>query len=632
MSNHLTDFYEHELASLLKDGRILAEKRPELAKILNFESTVAQDPFVRRLVDSFAFLTARLQMKLQDEFPQIATSMLETLLPLWNRPIPSMGIVQFQESPHHSVGAAKVDKDAVLNVRTKAGVRFRPVYKCQVRNLQISRCQYALEIPELPANVRQKQHKFGSILRLEISAKGTTAREALQQEPAVPGTPAPRVKLRFYLSQKTVQYELHKLFLSPNSIESIAIYAEGGQVYWLGEEAIQEVGFEQDDFVLPAPATMPVGYRYVFEMFAFPERFLFFDLELPPGFDGGAGKKFEISFFFRTASRFLQQRSNTLDQNTLRLNCCPVVNLMPDQILDYKIKTYCVDQPLSANRHSGDDCEIVSIDQVVATATDPHAAGQHLPIHPFFDAKNYLTPNSKNRFFFAQRRPRTDGRGTELTVSFVDSSWNPYVEAPVEEVNIHIQSCNRIFLETNSLGPSFSDLQVKEAGVMERASLVSDVWSPLRLPNDRSQSLWNLVAMLNLNHVFLGSEHALPTLRQMLATLNPIVETKTGSLDLAEHPWIQALIGVEVDDRVVGRVTQGTWAGFASGTRVVVRLDMEKFEGYRPGSDFLLGRLLDQLLGLHTSINSFVQLALASEKADRPYLEFAKRCGNRRLI
>ncbi len=632
MSNHLADFYEQELASLREDGKLLAEKRPELAKILNMDASAAQDPFVRRLVESFALLTARLQMKLQDEFPQVATAMLETILPLWTRPIPSFGVVQFQDSQHLAAGSVLVEKNAILNLRSRSTIRFRPVYETEVRNLQVNACQYAQEIPELPPKVRQKQQKYGSTLRVEVSATGLALRDALLQEPSADASIAHGANLRFFLGQKTVQYEVQKLMLSPDSIESIAIYTEEGGVHWLTAQAVREVGFEQEDFVLPAPSTMPSGYRYIFEMFAFPERFLFFDLSLPAGFDGGTGKKFEICFFFKSSSRFLLQRSNTLGKSTLRLNCCPVVNLIQDTIPNFKLQTYCVDQPLSANRHAGDDCEIVSIEQVNVSATDDRSGGQYLPIHPFFDARQFFDPRSQQRFFFPQRRPRADGRGSEMTVSFVDATWNPYVASPVEEVDISIRYCNRFFLDNKNLGQSFGDLQVKEAGVIDRATLVSDEWTPLRLPANRNQSLWNLIAILNLNHLFLGAAHALPTLQQMLTTLNPVSEKSGGSLGENEHPWIKALVGVGVEDRIVGRINQSTWAGFASGTRVTVKLDLEKFEGYRPGSDFLLGRMLDQLLGMHTSVNSFVQVALATATAERPYMEFAKRCGNRRLI
>src|SRR5690606_7534416 len=101
---------------------------------------------------------------------------------------------------------------------------------------------------------------------------------------------------------------------------------------------------------------------------------------------------------------------------------------------------------------------------------------------------------------------------------------------------------NRFFLDSKNLGQSYGDLQVKEAGVVDRATLVSDEWTPLRLPADRSQSLWNLIAILNLNHLFLGAEHALPTLQQMLTTLNPVSEKSTGRMGDNEHPWIQAIV------------------------------------------------------------------------------------------
>ena len=95
MSNRLFEYYREELRYLYKQGREFSKVHGDEASLLDFERDAREDPFVRRLVEAFAFLTARVQMKQDDDFPQIASAMLEKLLPLATRPFPAFSVVQF---------------------------------------------------------------------------------------------------------------------------------------------------------------------------------------------------------------------------------------------------------------------------------------------------------------------------------------------------------------------------------------------------------------------------------------------------------------------------------------------------------------------------------------------------------
>ena len=47
----------------------------------------------------FAFLAARVHLKLDDEFPEITEALLSVVYPQLVRPIPSMSVVEFQLDP-----------------------------------------------------------------------------------------------------------------------------------------------------------------------------------------------------------------------------------------------------------------------------------------------------------------------------------------------------------------------------------------------------------------------------------------------------------------------------------------------------------------------------------------------------
>src|SRR3954453_23693554 len=95
MIDELLTYYNGELAFLRELGAEFAQKYPKVAARLLLESDKCEDPHVERLLEGVAFLTARIRHKIDDEFPEIPDSLLGILYPPFQRPLPSMSIVQF---------------------------------------------------------------------------------------------------------------------------------------------------------------------------------------------------------------------------------------------------------------------------------------------------------------------------------------------------------------------------------------------------------------------------------------------------------------------------------------------------------------------------------------------------------
>ena len=99
MRDELLDYYERELTFLRGMGADFAEKYPKIASRLILEPDRCEDPHVERLLEAFAFLAARVHLKIDDDFPEITESLLGILYPHYIRPIPSMSIVEFHLDP-----------------------------------------------------------------------------------------------------------------------------------------------------------------------------------------------------------------------------------------------------------------------------------------------------------------------------------------------------------------------------------------------------------------------------------------------------------------------------------------------------------------------------------------------------
>lgn len=76
-----------------------AKEYPKIASRLTLSGMDCADPYVERLLEGFAYLTARVQLKLDAEYPTFTHNLLEIAYPHYLAPTPSMTVVQLQTDP-----------------------------------------------------------------------------------------------------------------------------------------------------------------------------------------------------------------------------------------------------------------------------------------------------------------------------------------------------------------------------------------------------------------------------------------------------------------------------------------------------------------------------------------------------
>ena len=92
----LLRYYSQELQHLREMGGEFAVQYPKIAGRLGLEGFECADPYVERLLEGFAFMAARVQMKIDAEFPRFTQHLSELVYPHFLAPTPSMAIVQLQ--------------------------------------------------------------------------------------------------------------------------------------------------------------------------------------------------------------------------------------------------------------------------------------------------------------------------------------------------------------------------------------------------------------------------------------------------------------------------------------------------------------------------------------------------------
>lgn len=98
MDRRFLHHYNNELSHLRHTAAEFAREFPKIAGRLALDTEgidTCADPFVERLLEGFAFLAARVHVKMDAEFPRFSQSLLETVYPHYLCPTPSMAVVRF---------------------------------------------------------------------------------------------------------------------------------------------------------------------------------------------------------------------------------------------------------------------------------------------------------------------------------------------------------------------------------------------------------------------------------------------------------------------------------------------------------------------------------------------------------
>ncbi len=105
------------------------------------------DPHVERMIESFALLGARINKKLDDDYPEFTEALVDVLYPHYLRSFPSCSIAQFTPSANVSQQTAphRVARGTELKSRAIRGVQcqFRTAYDVTIAPIRISEARYS---------------------------------------------------------------------------------------------------------------------------------------------------------------------------------------------------------------------------------------------------------------------------------------------------------------------------------------------------------------------------------------------------------------------------------------------------------------------------------------------------------
>jgi len=610
MLEELLPYYEDELTHLRRLSKEFAARYPKIAARLMLDGDVYEDPHVERLIESFAFIAARIHKKLDDEFPQITEAFLSILYPHFLRPIPSMSIAQLTLAPGAELtGAQRIERGTPLLTRPVQGepVRYRSAWPVDVWPIDVAgascesieRSAFSLQGGETVATVR---------VRLETRGQASFAQLGIDT-------------LRFYLDgESPLVHALYELLC--NSTARVVVAPAEGQPrvepLVLPASCIQPVGFAPDEGLLDYDPRSFLGYRLIQEYFVLPEKFLFIDLA---GLDlSRFAREVEIQFHIQPFGRQdrLGRLEQTVGRETFRLHCTPIVNLFTQLAEPVRLTHEQHEYPVIPDVRRPLGLEVYSIDSV-----RKHSRGvsqeEVREFLPFFSVRHGVPPDH-GTYWIARRvssaYPSDDG--TDMRIALVDKNMDPSVPS-VDTLSIQLTCTNRDLPGKLPFGGEDSNLQLEDAGAVSGARLLKKptaTWrAPMRLANQ-----WRLISHLALNHLSIvegGREALLEILSLYNFTDSASLRKQiAGIVDVAGSPS-------------VARVGQAPRQAFVRGTDITLTFDENQYVG---SGVYLLACVLDRFFGLYCTANSWTRLTVRTLQREAPMVTFAPRSGDQHLV
>jgi type VI secretion system protein ImpG len=599
--DHLS-YYLRELSTLQEAGSAFAARYPRVAADLGLDLDRSNDPNVARLIESFAFLTGRIQRNIDQQFPRIGQSLLEVLYPELVSPIPSMAIAQFAVQPAEAQAAQGfvVPRATQLFAQAEDGVtcRFNTSYDVEVWPIEVA--DAALVSPALYQYLDDRPD-IASVLRLRLRAMPGQSFADMQIG-----------RLRFHIAGSqaisTALYELlfnqaqHIALVDP--IAGLSADAEPGLSVRTSErpavltpDHLSPVGFADEEAVIPH---MPYGhqaYRLVQEFFCFPAKYLFVDVHgLDERGPPASGRYLDLVIpLGRGPSDVLR-----VDRSTFKLGCTPIVNVFRKITEPIRIDQTRTEYRLQPDSRFERSTEILRIESVSSSAAD---SPESLAISPYFSFDHEEQARGQSAFWIARREPtaRRDMSGTDIFLSFRNFTFNPSL--PATDVVFARTLCTNRGLAEQIVAGATMELDVDVPAVAR--CLTSP--TPQVAPPDVGEDIWRLVSMLSLNHLSLhGGADGLAALREILRLFSgarsPVATRQIGGLaEIASR-------------RVTRHIGEDAWRGFCRGHEVTLTVDEEYFIG--GGDAYLVASVLSRFLGLYAGTNSFVELVLKSRQRE----------------
>nr|WP_314401048.1 type VI secretion system baseplate subunit TssF [Pseudomonas lundensis] len=566
MDNLTLRYFDAEMRYLREAGKEFADAFPDRAAQLNLDKPGAQDPYVERLFEGFAFLMGRLREKLDDDLPELTEGLVSLLWPHYLRTIPSLSVVELAPE------LAQMKRSELIAQGFE--VLSQPI------GPQRTRCRYTttqdVTLRPLALESVGRGHEMDgrSVLRLRFACGALTDWSLIDLS-----------RLPLYLNADApLASALH---------QALTLNAQAMYVRWPGQTERQPLtahfapkGFAEEDRLWPKGDSAFSGYQLLLEYFSFREKFMFVtlcgleQLKIAPG-----TAWFELEVVLREP----WPANFDLNSEHIRLHAVPVINLFALEADPLTLAPLQTDYLLRPMRLQDGHTEIYSVDRV--TSSRNAECQDYVPFTSFRHKGGMLRDEAPERYFHTRLKRAANGlHDTWLILGGEGFDKDRLRER--ESLSLRLTGTHGQ-LPRKALQSTLLDTVVQSTQSGLRVRNLCAPTLPCYPPN-RDRFHWRVLSHLGSN--FLPMLDNAEVLRGTLALYD-----WTGS----ELNRRRLAAIVEVKHHLVQRFEKGF---LLRGVDIEITLDANGFSG--EGDISLFGEMLNRFFSLYADIHLYTQLTL----------------------
>jgi type VI secretion system protein ImpG len=604
MDPRLLKYYNSELQFMREMGAEFAKSYPKIASRLSLDEFECADPYVERLLEGFSFLAARIQLKIDEEFPRFTQHLMERVFPHYLCPTPSMMVAQFQADmlepslgdgfllPRHSILRSRIGKGShtACIYRTAQDVTLWPV---EIRSVDYLPTPASINLAGIGRQANAK-----AAIRLRLNTTGEIPFNKLDLDKLPLFITGGETGMRAF---EALAGHTLRIAGRPPDAES--------HTTTVAPKPARIMGFEQHESLLPYGARSFQGYRFLAEYYAMPERFMFIELlDLQRVINTCEGDALDLFILLDESDPELEE---SLNESNFLLYCAPCINLFPKRADRIHLSDSTAEYHILPDRTRPMDYEVYEIDEIKGFGSNTE---QSQTFYPFYASNDFISSDQPRAYYSTHRMPRLlsskqqrEGArssyiGSELFIAIVDADEAPY-HSDLRQLSVTTLCTNRDLSMHLPLGHGESNFTLDSSTPVNTIRCIGSPTKP-KSSTARGGISWRLINHLSLNYLSLSGEDQ----AQSTAALKDFLQLYADTSDPTMRKQIEGVISI-ASKPVDRRLPSPGPIAFGRGLEVTLTLDEMAFEG---SGAFLFGALMEQFFRKYTAINSFTETVIVT--------------------
>jgi type VI secretion system VasI/ImpG family protein len=401
----LLDYYRDNLAYIRNLAVEFAEEFPKIAGRLGLREFECDDPYIERLLEGTAFLSARVEKKLDDGYKNFLEAVLNSIAPGALYPIPSGAVLEL--SPNYSNDSAR--RGACL----KTGAMFDAFIPTINTPCRFSTLE---DVPLVPFVVSDAEYVTRSLSDFGVSEHSGLAglRIKLSCPTGVEAASVNRLVFYINLSDGDASRLLRQIMH-----ETVSVYTRSGK------DPFRQLSGVRFDMPLASGTELlreslksgVYGLKLLQNFLSFPQFFRFFSMET--GASIPASSTTELLLVFKRRETSLA----SIKGGALRLNCVPALNLFAKRSDRVTLERELYEFHVTPDKTAPRDYEIVNIQRLEFFNEQNKTlffADNFYEDDPFKEntVKNFFSQRRRRTLVNPRSMQRSSYSGTEAFVSF----------------------------------------------------------------------------------------------------------------------------------------------------------------------------------------------------------------------